>query len=111
MKASIKTAEQIEKMRVAGRLAAETLEMIAPYVAPGITTGELDRIASANVVNRSFIGMGYYDTKTPSVILRNVLVGEELETVREAYEVLVDDRCFWISSWCTPAWFWVWLWF
>ena len=34
---------------------------------------ELTRIASGNTVNRSFIGMGYYDTKTPAVILRNVL--------------------------------------
>ena len=28
---------------------------------------ELQRIASRNVVNRSFIGMGYHDTKTPQV--------------------------------------------
>jgi glycine dehydrogenase len=34
---------------------------------------EMQRIASKNKVNRSFIGMGYYDTKTPAVILRNVL--------------------------------------
>ncbi|MCP5160090.1 MAG: type I methionyl aminopeptidase [Hahellaceae bacterium] len=44
MKVTIKTAEEIEKMRVAGRLAAEVLEMIEPYVEAGITTGELDRI-------------------------------------------------------------------
>ena len=34
---------------------------------------ELQRIASRNKINRSFIGMGYYDCKTPAVILRNVL--------------------------------------
>ena len=33
----------------------------------------MKRIADKNKVNRSFIGMGYYDTKTPAVILRNVL--------------------------------------
>jgi len=44
MGVSIKTAEELEKMRVAGRLAAEVLEMIRPQVQPGITTGELDRI-------------------------------------------------------------------
>jgi methionyl aminopeptidase len=52
MKVSTKTAEQIEKMRVAGRLAAETLEMIAPYIEPGITTGELDRICHDFTVNK-----------------------------------------------------------
>ena len=40
----IKTPEQQEKMRVAGRLAADVLDMVGQYVEPGITTGELDRI-------------------------------------------------------------------
>ncbi len=44
MAVSIKTAEELEHMRVAGRLAAEVLEMIEPKVQPGITTGELDAI-------------------------------------------------------------------
>ena len=44
MPASIKTAEEIEKMRIAGRLTAEVLEMIEPHVQVGVTTGELDRI-------------------------------------------------------------------
>ena len=44
MAVSIKTADEIDKMRVAGRLAAEVLEMIEPLVEVGVTTGELDRI-------------------------------------------------------------------
>lgn len=44
MKVTIKTPEEIEKMRVAGRLAAEVLEMIGEYVKPGVSTEELDRI-------------------------------------------------------------------
>ncbi len=40
----IKTAEDIAGMRVAGRLAAEVLDFVAPYVKPGVTTGELDRL-------------------------------------------------------------------
>ncbi|OGT18656.1 MAG: type I methionyl aminopeptidase [Gammaproteobacteria bacterium RBG_16_57_12] len=40
----IKTPEEIARMRVAGRLAAEVLNMIAPHIRAGITTGELDRI-------------------------------------------------------------------
>jgi len=44
MPVSIKTPEQQDKMRVAGQLAADVLDMIGDYVKPGITTGELDRI-------------------------------------------------------------------
>ena len=44
MSASIKTAPEIDKMRIAGRLTAEVLEMIEPHVQVGVTTGELDRI-------------------------------------------------------------------
>ncbi|WP_189610433.1 type I methionyl aminopeptidase [Saccharospirillum salsuginis] len=51
MPVTIKTAEEIEKMRVAGRLAAEVLEMIGDYVKPGVTTGELDRICHDHIVN------------------------------------------------------------
>lgn len=45
-----KTAEEIEGMRVAGRLAAEVLEMIEPQVEVGMTTGEIDRICHAHIV-------------------------------------------------------------
>ena len=44
MSVTIKTPEQQDKMRVAGRLAADVLDMIGDYVKPGISTGELDRI-------------------------------------------------------------------
>ncbi len=44
MSVQIKTPEEIEKMRVAGRLAASVLEMIGEHVQPGVTTEELDRI-------------------------------------------------------------------
>jgi len=51
MSVTINTAEDIAKMRVAGRLAAEVLEMIGEYVKPGVTTGELDRICHEYIVN------------------------------------------------------------
>jgi len=44
MAVTIKSPEEIEKMRTAGRLAAEVLDFIEPHVKPGITTGELDRL-------------------------------------------------------------------
>ena len=40
----IKNSEEIQKMRLAGKLASETLEMISEFVKPGISTGELDKI-------------------------------------------------------------------
>jgi len=51
MPASIKTPEEIEKMRIAGRLAAEVLKMIRPHVQAGITTNELDRICHDYIVD------------------------------------------------------------
>ncbi len=50
MNVTIKTTQEIEKMRLAGRLAAEVLEMVAPHVQPGITTDELDRICHDHIV-------------------------------------------------------------
>ncbi len=47
----IKTSQQIEKMRQAGHLAAEVLEMIEPYIKVGITTGELDQICHDYMIN------------------------------------------------------------
>ncbi|WP_299020345.1 type I methionyl aminopeptidase [uncultured Photobacterium sp.] len=44
MSIKIKTADEIEKMRIAGQLAADVLEMIEPHVKAGTTTEELDRI-------------------------------------------------------------------
>lgn len=45
MAVTIKSPEEIEKMRVAGRLASEVLQMIGEHVRPGVTTGELDAIS------------------------------------------------------------------
>ncbi|MCP5319888.1 MAG: type I methionyl aminopeptidase [Pseudomonadales bacterium] len=47
----IKNPAEIERMRVAGRLAADVIEMITPHVQPGISTGELDRICHDFIVN------------------------------------------------------------
>ena len=51
MPVSIKSVEEIEKMRIAGRLAAEVLEMITPRVEAGVTTQELDEICHDYIVN------------------------------------------------------------
>jgi methionyl aminopeptidase len=48
---TIKNTEEIAKMRVAGRLAAEVLDMIGPYVRAGVTTDELNQICHDYIVN------------------------------------------------------------
>tara|TARA_B110001452_G_C15122128_1_gene391103 strand:+ start:92 stop:883 length:792 start_codon:yes stop_codon:yes gene_type:complete len=50
MAITIKTAQEIEKMRVAGALAAEVLEMIGPFVKKGVTTDELNDICHRYIV-------------------------------------------------------------
>jgi methionyl aminopeptidase len=51
MSAIIKTPELIEKMRIAGKLAAEVLEMIGEHVKPGVTTDELNTICHNYIVD------------------------------------------------------------
>ncbi|MFK7816358.1 MAG: type I methionyl aminopeptidase [Gammaproteobacteria bacterium] len=51
MSVTIKTPDEIEKMRVAGRLAADVLEMIGTHVTAGISTLELDQICHEFIVN------------------------------------------------------------
>ncbi len=52
MPVNIKTADELEKMRISGRLASEVLIMISDHVVPGISTGELDRICHDYIVNQ-----------------------------------------------------------
>ena len=52
MSIHIKSPEEVDKMRVAGQLAAEVLDMIGSHVQPGISTGELDRICHDYIVNK-----------------------------------------------------------
>ena len=47
---TIKSPQEIECMRVAGRLAAEVLQVVAPHVKPGVTTAELDRVCHDHIV-------------------------------------------------------------
>ena len=51
MAITIKNEQDIEKMRIAGKLASEVLDFITPYVKPGVTTGELDKLCHDYMVN------------------------------------------------------------
>lgn len=46
----LKNPAQIERMRKAGKIVADTLELMRETVRPGITTGELDRIAEEYIL-------------------------------------------------------------
>ncbi|MBM3373689.1 MAG: type I methionyl aminopeptidase [Betaproteobacteria bacterium] len=50
MSVELKTPEDIAGMRIAGRLAAEVLDFIAPHVQAGINTGDLDRLCHDYIV-------------------------------------------------------------
>lgn len=51
MSITIKSPSEIEKMRIAGKLAAEVLEMIEPYVVAGVTTDQLDKLCHDYIVD------------------------------------------------------------
>lgn len=51
MPVTIKSPEEQAKMRVAGKLAADVLDMIAPHIQPGVTTDELDQLCHDYIVN------------------------------------------------------------
>ena len=76
MEIILKSPSEIEKMRVAGALAAKVLEMIGPYVKPGVTTLELDEIMQDFIENKEIISTlefwGAYDgPKVKGVIATN----------------------------------------
>jgi hypothetical protein len=52
---TIHKPEDYESMRTAGRLAAEILDFITPYVKPDVTTGELDRLCHDFTIERGAI--------------------------------------------------------
>ena len=52
MAITIKTADEIEKMRVAGKLAAEVLDFIGPLVKPGMTTNQIDQLCHNYMVEQ-----------------------------------------------------------
>jgi len=72
-----KTPDEIEKMRVAGRLAAEVLQVVAQHVKPGATTEDLDRICFDHIVNvqqATPANVGYRGyTKTICASVNNVI--------------------------------------
>ncbi|WKT74492.1 type I methionyl aminopeptidase [Acinetobacter variabilis] len=74
---TLKTEQDIEKLRISGRLAAQVLEMIGEHVKPGITTEYLDDLCHDFIVNTLKVtpaNIGYYGyTKTTCISLNEVV--------------------------------------
>ncbi len=47
----IQDSDTVERMRIAGRIAAQAMEEAAKLIAPGVTTDELDRVAHAFMID------------------------------------------------------------
>ena len=47
----LKSPEELERMRIAGRLASEVLDFITPHVRPGVTTGKLNDLCHEYMVD------------------------------------------------------------
>lgn len=75
----VKNDSQIEKMRAAGRIVAKTHELLAAYIRPGITTGELDKIAEEYIRSQnaepSFLGYRDYPAATCMSVNNEVIHG------------------------------------
>ena len=97
MTISLKTPEDIEKMRVAGRLAAEVLQVVAPYVKPGVSTDELDRICHDHIVNvqkATPANLGYKGyPKTTCISANNVIchgIPNEAKVLKDGDIINID---------------------
>ncbi|MFC4728495.1 type I methionyl aminopeptidase [Coralloluteibacterium thermophilus] len=97
MAITLKSPADIEKMRVAGRLAAEVLDMIGEHVRPGVTTEELDRICHDHIVNvqgaiPANVGYKGY-TKTLCTSVNNVIchgIPSESKVLRDGDILNID---------------------
>ena len=75
MSVTVKNEDDIRKMRVAGKLAAEVLDFITPHVQPGVTTEEIDRLCHDYMVN-------VQDT-VPAPL--NYVVNIDITVIKEGY--------------------------
>jgi methionyl aminopeptidase len=86
MKIILKSKLDIAKMRVAGRLAADVLEMIQEHVVPGVTTEELDRICNEyirKVQKATPANVGYHGFPKTLCTSTNAVVCHGIPTTKE----------------------------
>ena len=87
---TIKTEQDIEKLRISGRLAAQVLAMIGDYVKPGVSTEYLDDICNDYIVNTLKVtpaNVGYYGYTKTTCISKNEVVCHGIP----ASDIILED--------------------
>jgi methionyl aminopeptidase len=101
----IKTPDQIARMRVAGLLVGQTLELLRPLVRAGISTGELDAVAEQNIRDGGGVPsfLGYGQPPFPATICASVndevVHGIPGSRVLEAGDVISIDCGAIVDGW------------
>ena len=99
----IHTPEEFEKMRIAGRLGAEVLDMIGEHVVPGVTTNEIDRICHEFILDNGAIPapLGYrgYPKSVCTSVNHVVCHGIPDETVLKDGDTVNIDTTVIVDGW------------
>ncbi|MCI0651816.1 MAG: aminomethyl-transferring glycine dehydrogenase [Planctomycetes bacterium] len=82
----LRTLEDLTVKAIPESVRSDTPSRLAPSRTERAIAAELRAMSAQNKVCRSFIGMGYYDTFTPPVILRNVLENPGWYTAYTPYQ-------------------------
>ncbi len=104
----IRTPEQIEKMREAGRISAETLNLLGEQIKPGITTKELDILAlkyiqqyGAELDREDLEGYNYGEDQAVFFTLNNIVArGMATDIPLKAGDILGIDLSLKKEGWC-----------
>ena len=99
----LKTASQIEKMRVAGRLSKGALELAGSLIAPGITTGEIDKAVYEFIVKNggqpSFLGYAGYPASVCLSVNEEVIHGIPGNRVLKEGDIVSVDVGAVVDGW------------
>jgi len=91
----IKSPQEIEKMRIAGRIVALAHQAIAPLIKPGVTTKEIemvaDKVIRANGATPSFKGYGGYPASVCTSINQVLVHGIPSNTKLKEGDIISVD--------------------
>lgn len=103
----IKSAREIESMRVAGKIVAETLEKLKEVIEPGITTRELNRIAEEYIRNNNgipaFLGYNGYPASICTSVNEEVVHGIPSQRVLRDGDIVSIDIGAFYEGYCGDA--------